>query len=56
MTFIILHNFKRFLRYDHTIFKFKNIWPISKGTWDEVLMGLLKVNDTTDTQKYDISP
>jgi len=56
MTFIILHNFKRFFRNGHNIFKFKNIWPISKVIWDEVLMDLLKVNDTTDTQKYDISP
>jgi len=46
MTFIILPNFKRsdFFRYGHNIFKFKNIWPISKVTWDEVLTVLLKVS------------
>ena len=42
MTFIILHNFKR-SDFFVTV-KFKNIWPISKVTWDEVLTVLLKVS------------
>ena len=40
MTFIILRIFKRsdFFLYGHYVFKFKNILPFSKVTWDEVHM------------------
>jgi hypothetical protein len=46
MAFIILHNFKRsdFFCYGHNVFKFKNILPFSKITWDEVLTVFLKVS------------